>query len=143
MVIALFGNNGVGKSGIAKKLAEALDAQIYTGKDYLRLAKNESEAEAVFRELLAKTDGAVIYVISESRHLALLPEQAVRVLVTAPLDTIKTRFAARMGGQLPIPVAQMLERRFGMFDTQRYDVHISENNASEACTLILSAARGK
>ena len=41
--------------------------------------------------------GDLIYVISEPDQPALLPEGALRVLVTAGIDTVKTRFAAREG----------------------------------------------
>ena len=54
-------------------------------------------------------------------HAALLPEGAVRILVSADLDTIKKRFQQRMRGNLPVPVAQMLERKHSMFDDGVYD----------------------
>ncbi len=41
----------------------------------------------------------------------LLPDGAIRILVKADLETIKERFRARMHGDLPAPVALMLERR--------------------------------
>lgn len=39
MVIALFGDSCTGKSTIAERLAETSSLPIYSGKDYLRLAK--------------------------------------------------------------------------------------------------------
>ena len=62
-----------------------------------------------------------IYVISESDQLDLLPEGAIRILVSADLDTIKARFRARMRGVLPAPVERMLESKHGMFDDGVYD----------------------
>lgn len=47
------------------------------------------------------TGDDLIYVITEKEHLSFLPDGAVRVLVTAELDTIKERFKARMHGVLP------------------------------------------
>lgn len=124
MVIAIFGESCTGKSTLADMLAGRLGAKIFTGKDYLRLAKNENEAKAAFTKLLdeAVSGDHIIYVIAEQEHLSLVPEKALKVLVTAELDTIKERFAKRMNGHLPPPVAQMLERKHGCFDSQPHDI---------------------
>ena len=118
MLIAIIGESCTGKSTLAEKLSAELAAKVYTGKDYLRLAKNPAQAETAFRELLTQAVAGenVIYVISEKPHLQLLPQGAVRILVTADLDTIKERFRVRMHGNLPKPVEAMLERNHGMFD---------------------------
>lgn len=123
MVYGIIGENCSGKSTLAERIKEALGGEVVTGKDYLRLAKSESEACAIFQEKLdqAVRGSNIIYVISEPEHLALLPDGAVRILVSADLDTIKARFAARMHGNLPAPVAAMLERKHGMFDNGNYD----------------------
>ena len=90
-----------------------------TGKDYLRMAKSESEAVSLFREKLRKAVSGdnIIYVIADPEHVKLLPDGAIRILVTTDLETIKERFRARMRGNLPAPVALMLERKHGMFDS--------------------------
>ena len=141
MVIGIFGENCVGKSLVAGELKKRLNAQVYTGKDFLRLAKSEAEAKRVFQEKLqAAMDGAhVIYVITEKEHLSLLPEGAVRILVTADLETIKARFAQRMNGTLPAPVAGMLERKHGMFDSEPHHVHVKsgETELDLACEQVL------
>lgn len=139
MVIALFGDSCTGKSTIAEKLAERLSAEVYSGKDYLKLAKSESMAAALFKKKLCG-DETIIYVISEKEQLALLPKDCVRVLVTAELETIKVRFAARMRGNLPAPVAAMLERKYGQFESQMHDLRIDTNitSAEEAARQILS-----
>lgn len=141
MVIGIFGENCVGKSLVAGELKKRLNAQVYTGKDFLRLAKSEAEAKRIFQEkLLAAMDGAhVIYVIAEKEHLSLLPEGAVRILVTADLETIKARFAQRMNGTLPAPVAGMLERKHGMFDSEPHHVHVKsgETDLDIACEQVL------
>ena len=123
MLIALIGESCTGKSTLAASIRDALDAEVIAGKDFLRMAKAQSEATAIFRKkLAAAVDGDnIVYVITEPEHLALVPEGAVRVLVSADLATIKERFAARMGGHLPEPVANMLERKHGMFDDGDYD----------------------
>ena len=141
MVIGIFGESCTGKSTLAGMLAGRLDAQVYTGKDYLRLAKSEPEAKAAFQALLGQAAGEkhILYVIAEKEHLALLPQGAVRVLVTAPLETIQERFARRMGGQLPPPVAGMLERKHGMFDQEPHQVHVvsGETDLETACGEVL------
>ena len=79
---------------------------------------------------MAAMNGAhVIYVVAEREYLSLLPEGAVRILVTADLETIKARFAQRMNGTLPAPVAGMLEREHGMFDGEAHHVHVKSGEA--------------
>lgn len=139
MVIGIFGESCVGKSTLADQLAPLLSAEIFTGKDYLRLAKSEAAAKAAFQERLneAMAGDTVIYVITEKEHLSLLPEGALRVLVTAQLETIQQRFAARMHGNLPPPVKQMLERSHGKFDQERCDLHMKEgDDVSAICEKI-------
>ena len=126
MVIGIFGESCTGKSTLAEKIAESFLCEVFTGKDYLRLAKNENIAKVMFqKKLTAAVNGDnVIYVISEKEQLSLLPEGAFRVLVTAELETIKARFAQRMHGNLPAPVAMMLEKKHGCFDAEPHDIHI-------------------
>ena len=125
MVIGIFGESCTGKSTLAEKIAASFPCEVFTGKDYLRLAKNENIAKVMFgKKLNAALNGEnIIYVISEKEHLSLLPEGALRILVTAELDVIKARFAKRMHGNLPAPVAAMLERNHGCFDAQPHDFH--------------------
>ena len=126
MLIAIFGESCTGKSTLADKLAAKYNAAVYTGKDYLRLAKNDAIAKKLFQKKLSESVSGenLIYVIAEKAHLELLPEGCVRILVTADLDTIKERFARRMRGNLPAPVAAMLERNHGMFDGVSHDYHV-------------------
>ena len=126
MLISIFGESCTGKSTLADKLAAKYDATIYTGKDYLRLAKNETLARKLFQKKLTEAVNGenIIYVIAEKDHLNLLPGGCTRILVTADLDTVKARFAQRMRGNLPAPVAAMLERSHGMFDAVPHDYHV-------------------
>ena len=109
-------------------------------KDYLRLAKSESMAALLFKKKLAGPSGNILYIVSEKEQLALLPENCLRVLVTAELETIRKRFAQRMHGQLPASAAAMLERRPGQFDSEPHALHINMDvqSADEACALILA-----
>ena len=122
MVIALFGDSCTGKSTIAAALAPSLSAEVFSGKDYLKLAKSESMAAALFQKKL-RGEETILYVISEKDQLALLPEGCVRVLVTAGL-------AARMHGNLPAPVAAMLERKYGRFETEAHDLRVDTDAVS-------------
>ena len=126
MLIGIFGESCTGKSTLAEKIAGSLPCEVFTGKDYLRLAKNENIAKVMFqKKLVGAVDGEnIVYVISETEHLPLLPEGAIRILVTADLETIKARFAQRMRGNLPGPVAAMLEKKHGCFDDVPCDIHV-------------------
>lgn len=138
MVIALFGDSCTGKSTIAEELAQQLSAQVYSGKDYLKLARSESIAQTLFKKKLAGEE-TMIYVVSEKSQLSFLPKKCVRVLVVASLVTIKKRFAQRMRGNLPSPVAAMLERTFGQFEASPHDLCIDtdEKTSEDAVKLIL------
>lgn len=136
MLIAIIGESCVGKSTLADRLKEELNAQVYTGKDYLRLAKNEAIAKKLFQKKLAEAVAGehIIYTIAEKEHLALLPEGGVRVLMTADLELILERFTGRMRGTLPPPVRQMLEKKHGCFDDLPCVYHIHNSlQVEEVC----------
>ena len=139
MLIGIIGESCTGKSTIAEKLKTQLHAEVYTGKDYLRLAKNEAIAQKCFTEKLegAKNGESVIYVIAEQEHLKLLPDGAIRILMTADLELILERFTQRMHGTLPPPVKLMLEKKHGIFDAISYDYHIHNGeNADAVCAAL-------
>ena len=141
MVIGIFGESCTGKSTLAENIAACIRCEVFTGKDFLRLAKNENIARTMFqKKLTAAVDGEnIIFVITEKEHLPLLPEGAMRILVTANLETIKTRFAQRMRGDLPAPVAAMLEKKHGCFDAEPHDIHVvsGETNLDAVAALII------
>ena len=134
MLFCIIGENCSGKSRLADEIKKSIDAQIVTGKDYLRMAKSESEAVILFKEMLrnAVSGKNIIYVISEPEHINLLPDGAIRILVSADIDTIKERFKARMHGNLPAPVEQMLEKKHGLFDGGVYDYYFDGVNGDAA-----------
>lgn len=140
MVIGIIGENCVGKSTLATEIQKAIGAEIITGKDYLRMAKSEGEATALFQKKLEKavTGENILYIISEKEQISFLPQSAIRVLVTADLETIKERFKTRMRGNLPKPVEQMLEKKHGMFDAGNYDFYFdsTEDEGTELCQKI-------
>ena len=141
MVIGIFGESCTGKSTLAGMLSEKLRCEVISGKDYLRLAKNEAVARKLFQEKLdsAMEEGDLIYVISEKEQLGFLPDGSLRVLVTAPLEVIKSRFAQRMKGNLPAPVALMLEKKHGCFDTESWDIKVisGESDPEAVCAEVI------
>ena len=145
MVIGIIGENCSGKSTLAEMIKAELGAEIITGKDYLRMAKSESEAVSLFREKLrrAVSGDNIIYMIFDPEHVKLLPDGAIRILVTADLETIKERFRARMRGNLPAPVALMLERKQGMFDSGEYDYRFdgATGDAKSFCEVLKNVMR--
>ena len=129
MLIAIIGENCVGKTTLANKINEKLGATIYAGKDYLRLEKNPSAAMETFKATLqASVDGDnIIYIITEKEHIPLLPEGAFKIVLTAELDVIKARFKERMRGNLPMPVEKMLEAKHGMYDALDCNIKLDGN----------------
>lgn len=110
------GQSCTGKSTVADKMKELLEAEVFSGKDYLRMAKNENDAWKLFSNKLiqaAQTEaskGSIIYVITEKEHLNKVNSiHGIRkVKFTASFDVLKTRFSQRMRGNLPEPVERKL-----------------------------------
>lgn len=135
MVIALFGDSCVGKSTLAEELSRQLSGEVYSGKDYLRLAKSEAAAEAMFRQKLEEAvagEELILYVIAQPEQLALLPEGCLRVLVVASLPTVLQRFSKRTGGKLPQGVEAMLRRNYGRFEGQPWDLRLDMETLTTA-----------
>ncbi len=133
MLIAIIGENCVGKSTLADKLNEKLSAKIYSGKDYLRLEKSPSAAAESFKKLLESSLAGenIIYLITEKEHLSLLPQGTFKIVLTAELDVIKERFKARMRGNLPLPLEKMLEAKHGMYDALECDMKLDSDYSIE------------
>jgi len=129
MLIAIIGENCVGKSTLAGKINEKFNGKIYSGKDYLRLGKNPSVAETTFKNLLkeAVEGDNIIYIITEREHLNLLPDNTFKIVLTADIEVIKDRFKARMRGNLPLPLEKMLEANHGIYDNLQCNLKLDEN----------------
>ena len=143
MVIAIIGESCTGKSSTAEEVSKRTGGKVFTGKDYTKMAKSEPEARKQFIDLLNQneaSDDYFIFVITETDHLSFLPPKAIRILMTADLDVIKERFANRMKGKLPPPVAAMLEEKHGMFDEIENDLHIHNagKTISDICDNIMT-----
>ncbi len=129
MLIAIIGENCVGKSTLANKINEKLNAIIYCGNDYLRLEKNPSSALEKFKTILNESVNGknIIYIITEKEHLSLLPKGTFTIVLTAELEVIKQRFKERMKGNLPLLVERMLEAKHGMYDDLECDLKLDSN----------------
>lgn len=134
MVICLMGESCTGKSTAADFIEKETGAKIFTGKDYLKLAKNENEAKKAFKTLLeskVNESEGIVFVVSEKEDLSLVPENALRVLFTADISVIKERFKERMRGNLPMAVEKMLERKAGLFTAEPHDLLIESDKISK------------
>lgn len=140
MLYIFMGQGCTGKSTAADKLKQQLNVEIYSGKDYLRMAKNENEAWNLFYDILKKaaankdkSEQSIIYMITEKEHLDKinLIEDAYKIKFTATLEVIKSRFAKRMNGRLPDPVGKMIERQYLKWENIKGDLNIdtTDNNS--------------
>ncbi|MBN2876145.1 MAG: hypothetical protein JXL85_00655 [Bacilli bacterium] len=126
MLIAIIGENCVGKSTLANMINDHIECEVFSGKDYLRMDKNPINAENIFRRLLKDSVNGnnIIYVIAEKELIGLLPEGAFRIVLKCEINIIKERFKNRLKGNLPKPVEIMLEKKHGMYDDLPCDMLI-------------------
>jgi adenylate kinase family enzyme len=126
------GQSCTGKSTLADQMKTKFGAEVYSGKDYMRMAKNENEAWKIFYKLLENAsidkspENVLIYVITEKEHLNKLSslEGVKTVKFTASLEIIKERFTQRMRGNLPIPVEKKLEIQYKEWEMEKGDLVI-------------------
>jgi len=142
MLYVFMGPSCSGKSSAAKELKKLTDVQIYTGKDYLRMDKNENSAWGIFEEKLKEASGnkdldsqSIVYIISEKKDILKLKfiDEAITINFTADAEIIKSRFAKRMNGVLPKPVENMIDKQlFEWKDTTaKLYVDTSKDRASD------------
>lgn len=121
MLYIFMGQSCTGKSTSAEKLKEQINVEIYSGKDYLRMAKNKTEAWNLFYDKLEKAAAtkdkfqqSIIYIITEKEQLNKLSkiERAYKLKFTVPIEIVKSRFTQRMNGKLPQPVEKMIEKQY-------------------------------
>lgn len=149
MLYIFMGQSCTGKSTVVNKVKELKDVEVFVGKDYLRMAKNESEAWHLFYEKLSNaasnkdlSEGTIIYVITEKAQLdrAIDIKGSYKVKFIAPLDTIKSRFAQRMHGKLPSPVEKMLEKQYEQWESIKGDMNVDttvDNDVEKIVSLIV------
>lgn len=72
----------------------------YAGRGCLRLSKKEAHARAALVSTPAETaygDSAVTYILAESKHVSLLPENCLRIGVAATRNVIQNPFCRPHG----------------------------------------------
>lgn len=148
MLYIFMGQSCTGKSTVANKVKEIIGAEVFAGKDYLRMAKDENEAWGLFYEKLSKAasnnvepKGTIIYLITEKAQLDRITdiEGLCKVKFTAPLGTIKSRFAQRMHGNLPQPVEKMLTKQYEEWESIKGDISVDttvDNDIERILSLI-------
>jgi cytidylate kinase len=121
MFLILIGPSCSGKSAIAERISAQTGAVAWAGKDYLRLAKNESTAWTEFERLIKKAvennalgAESIIYVVTEKAAIrpSITGLNNTRVIaVTAEPAVLEERFSKRTGQPITPPIAQMIERQ--------------------------------
>ncbi|GMQ56841.1 hypothetical protein AN1V17_12350 [Vallitalea sediminicola] len=153
MLFIFMGESCTGKSTVAEKIRDMVNAEVYSGKDYLKLAKNENDAWNNFYNKMvdASVDvntcvNNIIYVITEKDVIAKLDNiDCVKVKFIADIDIIKTRFSKRMKGNLPKPIISMIERKSLEWKEVEGDIVLdtSKNNIEENINKILEVTYKK
>lgn len=129
MVIAIVGESCTGKMTLAHTLKDFFNAEIFSGKDDLRLSRNEHDAVSLFIKKMNDSNLRMIYVVSEKEHLKLIPQDAFVILMKEELSVIKERFSQRLNGHLPSAVEKMLERKHGCFDDMKCNAVFTKSDS--------------
>ena len=120
MLIVIAGERCTGKSALARAILEKIHAELFTGRDYVRLAPTEPEAADKFQLLMSEkqhSEDYMIFLLTEPDLYNLVPPGSFVVMCRSRLETSKARFAMQMpDGELSPSIAAMLERQQGSFD---------------------------
>lgn len=136
-----------GKSTAGEIVGKRTGAKIYSGKDYLRLAKAEGEAWRVFQEKMVEAAGhgkeeSLIFVCTEKELFDRISvkENIFTVRFTATPEDIKRRFAELMHGNLPKPLEMMLEKQMHLWEgiEAKLLVNSSSESSEDAAKRVLS-----
>lgn len=106
MLLLFAGPSGSGKSTAAALLKPKLKAEVYSGKGYLRIAKNMDEAWKKFQTILAdsvagKRNSILILVGTDNLEKFRAAGKFRLVRFTAPREVLESRFAGRSGEITP------------------------------------------
>ena len=139
MLLLFFGPSCSGKLSVAQIIADKIGAKIWTGKDCLKLAKNEREAWKLFKGKLEEaskicelTENSMVYIINDASkvksHICRC-QNLIRVKFTANLETLKQRFASRIKASvLPPPMVNMLELQTQKIIKHECDMEFDTSN---------------
>lgn len=150
MLYIFMGPSCSGKSTVANKVKELINVEVFTGKDYLRLAKSENEAWRLFFEKLSNAAANkdlskenVIYLITEKAQLERINtiEGMYKVKFNASIETINSRFAKRMNGKLPPPIEKMLTNQYEQWKSIEGDISVDTTVESDVEKIVSSIVR--
>lgn len=120
MLYVFAGPSCTGKSAVADLMKAKYGVQTFAGKDYMRMAKNPEQAWQCFYEKMSEaseqetlTEASLVFMVTEIDQLEKVKalKQARIITFTADSEVVKTRFASRMGGNMPAPVAAMIDKQ--------------------------------
>jgi adenylate kinase family enzyme len=114
MLLLLAGPAGSGKSTAAALLKPRLKAEVYSGKGYLRTAKNMDQAWKKFQGVLSQAVSGqrnVILILVGTSNLKKIQAAGPFCLVrfTAPQKTLEERLSDRLCEDLPPAIVDMLK----------------------------------
>lgn len=145
MLYIFMGQSCTGKSTVADNIQKRLPSvQVFAGKDYLRMAKNQAEAWELFYNKLFEAaheqEKIIIYIITEKEQLDKVNfiEGSCKIKFTASLETIKSRFSQRMHGNMPPPIASMLEKQYSEWESVKGDMNFDTTDDNQLEEIINS-----
>lgn len=139
MLYIFMGPGCSGKSTAADRIRERIGAEVFSGKDYLRLAKNEEEAWRLFQVRLVhaaskdSSEKTILYLVTEPAQLerVLNIKDIRKVRFSASFDVIKERFSRRMNGRMPDPVEKMLAKQYAQWEAIQEDFHVDTTGSPD------------
>jgi cytidylate kinase len=111
-----------GKSSVAELIGDKSNIQIVTGKDYLRLSCDETEAWSLFlkqiKSVAASRAETLIYLLDDAGKVQdLMNIEGVNLVkFSASLEVIRHRYENRLQGKLPGVAVKMLDTQKKMWD---------------------------
>ena len=120
MLYVFAGPSCTGKSAVADLMKAKYGVQTFAGKDFMRMAKNPDEAWKCFCEKMSEaaehealTEASLVYMVTEIDQLEKVKALKMAHIITfmAEPEVVKTRFASRMGGNMPAPVSAMIDKQ--------------------------------
>lgn len=135
MLLLLAGPAGSGKSTAAALLKPRLKAEVYSGKGYLRMAKNMDQAWKKFQGVLSQAVSGqrnVILILVGTSNLEKIRAAGPFCLVrfTAPQKALEERLTDRLCEELPPAVADMLKSQERKWSRIKADLVIDTGEKS-------------
>lgn len=139
MLLIFMGENCTGKTTVSTIFKKKYGLSVYSGKDYLRFAKNENEALIKFNYALScassrkcLSEKSIIYIMSEKDFISKFKniDDAVLVKFSANLDIIKNRFSKRINSPISKPICTMLEKKNLLWNDVAADTYVDTTKST-------------